>query len=59
MKIIDRIVLNRLLHTILDFITKLCEMFLDKSEKKNIDETKPENNHKPVRRKLLKRIFNE
>lgn len=57
MKLLDRLVLNRLVHTILDFITKLCEMFLDKSEKEptetNID------NKKPVRRKLLKRIFNE
>lgn len=58
MRLLDRIVLNRLFHTILDFITKLCDMYLKKTEE-TPTETKTTDTHKPVRRKLLKRIFNE
>lgn len=57
MRLLDRIVLNRLFHTILDFIKKLCDMYLKKTEK-TPPETKTDN-HKPVRKKLLKRLFNE
>lgn len=52
MKILDRIALHKLINTLLDFIIKLCNLFLDKEKTETeIPDTKP------PRKKLLKRIF--